>query len=513
MTVMGREHPRSDGSWLNHPPGVAVLVALKAWELFSYQGMRAFLVFYLIGAFAMSDGQASIVFGSYAALVLSLSVLGGLVSDRWLGMREPMTVGAVLIMSGHLCLAAENVAGALGSFGPTGLFQMFCIGLSLISVGTGLLKPNVLNLLGSLYLQNDPKRERGYYLYYLGVNVGSFLAPLVCGYLAANYGWGWGFAAAAIGMAAGLMVLLLGRRRLAPAEPSATTLPGKKPRVLIYLGVLAAVGIASFLIQHGVTLGLLLLASLAAASIYFVMQARLEPGGRGGIVLIRLLALMAVPLTYSILFEQFSLSINLFTDRVVDRQIFGWSIAAPQLLSLNAFFVLAFLPLLAAAWTALARRGREPRTASKFAVGFACIAMGFFLLASASGLTEPGTRIPIGYVVLAYFLITMGELCIAPLAYATVGLLVPQRLQGVAMGMLMLAFALGNLGASWLATTAAIPSGTLLGDSRAAYAHFFLTPACVALIAVPMCLLASRLLNARHRSSSAADTEQLPSRT
>jgi len=483
--------PPGNARWLGHPAGAGVLVGLKTWELFSYQGMRAFLVFYLIGSFALSDSEAALIFGSYSALVLALSVLGGVVADRWLGPREPMTIGALMIMSGHICLAGENVLVELRLLDPAMAFQVFCLGLGLIAVGTGLLKPNVLNLLGALYRRDDPQRERGYYFYYIGVNIGSFAAPLVCGYLAERYGWGWGFAAAAIGMAAGLVVLFLGRRYLNPVEPHGTGAT-RGSRLLIYLGVLAAVGASSFLIQNGVALGVLLIASLVASAAYFAVQSSRESKSP---LLASLLMLMAVPMSYSMLFEQFSLSINLFVDRHVSDELYGIAVSAPQLLSLNAFFVLMFLPLLSAVWAYLGRRGLEPKSSVKFAIGFGFIGSGFLVLVGSTILTPPGAQILMGFVAMAYFLITMGEICIAPLAFASVGQLIPQRLQGVAMGMLFLAFALGNLGASWLATAAAIPAGMIQAESRAIYADFFLKPAFIALFAIPLCLLAGRWLN------------------
>ncbi len=479
---------------MSHPRGVPVLVGLKVWELFSYQGMRAFLVFYLIGAFSLTDANASMIFGAYAALVLALSVMGGVLSDRWLGPREPMTAGALLIMTGHLCLALESFLAARQSLEPARLFQVFCGGLACISVGTGLLKPNVLNLLGALYRADDPKRERGFYLYYMGVNVGSFAAPLLCGYLGAHFGWGWGFAAAAFGMATGLLVLLVGRRHLDGVVALPSPVPWSR-RVVIYAGIVLMVAVSSYLIQHGVALGLLLVVGIGSSAVYFLWRARAHPSGRGGQMLARLLALMAVPLTYSVLFEQFSLSINLFIDRLVDRQVGVFTVAAPQLLSLNAFFVLTFLPLLGGCWAVLGRRGREPATSRKFALGFGFIAAGFWLLSSASGLAGVGGKVAMLYVVLAYLLITLGELCIAPLSYATVGRIVPVGLQGLAMGMLLLAFALGNLGASWLAMAASIPNGMLAAASGEVYGHFFMVPATIALIAVPACLAASRLLD------------------
>jgi POT family proton-dependent oligopeptide transporter len=470
-----------------------VIVALKAWELFSYQGMRAFLVFYLIAAFGLSDARAAMLFGSYAALVLATSVLGGVLSDRWLGQREPTFAGALMIMGGHATLAAQHLLVAADWLQGEAIFQVFCLALGLIAVGTGLLKPNVLNLIGGLYRREDPKREDGFYIYYLGVNVGSFLAPLVCGRLAQDHGWGWGFGAAAIGMAAGLCVLLAGRRHLVRADGQSTgRQPGDRPpRIRIYGGVGAMVLLASFLIQHGLVLGALLAVTLAAGCGYLLVVAARDRSGEDRRAVLRLMAVLPVPLCFVMVFEQFSLAINLFVDRLVDKQVLGLQVAAPQLLSLNSFFVLLLLPLLGLGWVRLRARGAEPSIPVKFTIGFCLMAAGFWLLATAIMLQPAGTSM--SWVVGAYLLITLGELMIAPLTYTLVGRAVPVRLEGVAMGLLLLSFALGNLCAGLLAGLAAVPRDASLATTSAIYERHFMVVGGVAL-AAGLCSLVLRMI-------------------
>lgn len=483
--------------FLNHPRGLAVLVALKVWELFSYQGMRAFLVLYLIATFALGDAEAAVLFGSYASLVLATAVFGGLIADRWLGAKEPMIVGACLIMAGHLGLALENFLGGRGSLQPDAIFDMFCGSLAFIAVGTGLLKPNVLNLIGGLYRRDDPRRDTGYYLYYIGVNIGSFSAPLVCGYLSSRYGWAYGFAAAALGMAAGLLVLILGRRHIVSAEQDASSTPRVitlRHRLGIYAGVAAAIALAAWLIQHGIVLAVLLAVTLMFGAVYLLTVARAH-GNEATAAVWRFFAVMPVPALFVILFEQFSLSVNLFADRLVDRDFFGLTFAAPQLLSLNSICVLVVLPLLAMSWAALRERGVDPATTTKFAVGFGLMAIGFLVLTT--GVVASAGRVDLKWVVAGYVLITVGELCIAPLTYAMVGKTLPKPLEGVGMGLLQLSFAIGNLCAGLFATLAAVPKGSSVVQIKEIYAEFFVMASLLGVGAAAFCLLIGRWFAAR----------------
>jgi len=487
-----------------HPAGLAVLISLKVWELFSYQGMRAFLVFYLIEAFALGDAQAAMMFGSYAALVLATSVLGGYCADRWLGPKEPMGVGAILIMAGHSTLAAENALTGLHLVNRPVAFQIFCLALALIAVGTGLLKPNVLTMIGRLYRADDPKREFGYYGYYVGVNIGSFLAPIVCGGLASHFGWGWGFGAAAIGMALGLISFLLGRGLVRPAEGTLIAAGKSTPRARIYLLVAAAVAVAAWLVQHGLALGILLAATVAAGSGILIMRARSSEDPNDLPKVMRFFLLLPVPIFFELLFEQLSITVNLFSDRAVERSLFGIPVTAPQLLSLNSLFVLALLPLLGGLWARLARWGREPTPFAKFAIGFVFVALAFAILIVAAGSGASGARIPLLWIVTAYLAMTLGELCIAPSTFAMVGKMVPDRYAGVAMGLTLLSFSAGNFLASVLAGTVVLPKAFSVQDAKLSYGAFFAAPMVIALVFAATCRLFGQLAQGSHGRSLGA---------
>ncbi len=304
------------------------------WSCSATRACAPFLVFYLIATFALGDAQAAVLFGSYAALVLATSVFGGLIADRWLGLKEPMTVGAC---SDHdwppgPC-SRERARRSRHVPGLAHLRVVLRVAGRTIAVGTGLLKPNVLNLVGALYRRDDPRRDAGFYAYYIGVNIGSLLAPLVCGYLAAHYGWAYGFAAAAVGMASGLLVLFLGRRHIHdhPESKARRAAVTPKVRLVIYACVLASIGIAAFLIQHGIVLGIVLLTTLAFGATYLLTAAR-GPEGCDRRRVALFLRCCRYSAMFVVLFEQFALTINLFADRAVDRDVLGVSFAAPQLI-------------------------------------------------------------------------------------------------------------------------------------------------------------------------------------
>jgi POT family proton-dependent oligopeptide transporter len=469
------------------PKGLYFLVGLKVWEVFSYYGMRAFLVFYLIAIYAMDDRQASMLFGSYSALVLGSGIVGGFVADRYLQRFESIMFGACMVMAGHVTLALEAALKELGYWDTATAFQVFCLGLALIAVGTGFLKPNVLTMIGSLFKVGNPKRESGYYAYYMGVNVGALAAPLVGGYLAYNYGWQWGFGAAAVGMAIGLLVLLLGKQYL-PQDTQEGAPRTKRARLSVYVLTAPAVVLVAYFVQHGLALSLVLACSFAAGIGYMVLDARRRSDAEDLQSIGRLVALLSIPIVFVAMFEQFPLSINLFTARFVDVSAFGVTIAPTQLLALNSFFVLALLPLAGVLWARLRARNLEPSLFAKFACGFTLMALGFMTLTLCL-VAYGSAKIPIGVMVVVYFLITVGEVMISPLSFAAVALMTSKRFEGVSMGMLLLAFAIGNWVAGYYASWATIPDGSRMAEAQGIYGKFFAVTAAICLGAAVYALL------------------------
>lgn len=454
---------------LGHPPGLFVLVGLKVWEVFSYAGMRAFLVLYMIAAFDFADARAALVFGSYGALVLATSVIGGFVADRLIGARRAIQTGATIIMAGHLGLAGE----ALLAPGPYKI-QLFFASLAAIAAGTGLLKPSVLTLIGRLYDDLGPRRrETGFYAYYLGINLGGFLAPLLCGWLAIAWGWQWGFAAAAAGMAAGLLLFVTQQRYVVGAgeQPEAPLrVAGLGPGSITAFAVATMVGGAWLLVQRGVALGIVLALAALAGAIYIGRAAATLPAAERR-KLVALFALLPSVLMYVMFYEQIGTSVTLFVDRLVDRRVGSLKVATAQVVALNSLLVIILVPLLAAGWQWLETRRGAVLPPAKFAIGFLLIAGCFAVLATAAGAAS-ASPLSLGWIVVAYLLLTLGELCIAPIAYATTGTLAPPRLAGVAMGMTLLAFAIGNFVAGLVAGAADI-GGRVEGSGGAVYAPFF----------------------------------------
>jgi POT family proton-dependent oligopeptide transporter len=472
-----------------------VLVGLKVWEIFSYIGMRAFLVLYIIDAFGFGDAEAALIFGSYGALVLATGLIGGFVADRLIGARAAVVLGAGVIMAGHAGLALE--AGFAP--GPAKL-QIFFASLAAISTGTGLLKPNILAMVAQLYDELGPRRrEAGFYAYYLGVNVGGLLAPVVCGYLAMTYGWHWGFAAAAIGMSAGL-ALVVAKRELLPAGAARPLAPLPIGLRAAWIATAAAVLFTLLacwgLVQRGIALGAVLAIAIAGGLVYLGVAARpLNRAGRQGLLTVA--TILPSVTVYVLLYEQIGTTITLFADRLVERDLGFATVAAAQIVALNSAFVILFVPVLASLWGALERRGMVFDAQAKFVIGFGLIGAAFGVLALAASGSAAG---PVGlyWIVAAYLLLTLGELSIAPVAYAEAGRLAPRAIAGGIMGVLLLSFALGNLLSGVLAGEAAVRGD---GAGSAVYADFFTMMAGLALGYAALLALLRGLIRQRKGST------------
>ena len=405
------------------------LVLAELWERFSYYGMRAILVLYLTRAADFSDGDALRLYGAYLALLYALPVLGGALADQALGARRAVYYGAVVLVLGHAILTLDGAQ--LGFALPV---SPLYLALALIGIGTGLLKANISTLVGMLYAKEDPERDSAFSWFYLGINVGAFTAALAVGYVGERLGWHWGFALAGLGMAVGLMVLVLGRRVLAglgdpPAQPTLG------PRVQLATAVLA-LPVAYQLLSHpplmGGTLALVGCGAVAFA-LYFAFR-RLPREARHDTLL--MLTLIAFSIIFWFLFEQAGGALNLFTDRFVDRTLGSGEIPASQLQSLNAFFIILFAPLFARLWPWLARRGWSPGLARQFAMALVLVGLGFALLVFAG---QGSASAPLWALVGTYWLHTLGELCLSPVGLAMVTRLAVPQLVGMMMGVWFLA--------------------------------------------------------------------------
>jgi POT family proton-dependent oligopeptide transporter len=457
----------SAGTFLGHPKGLFVLFFAEMWERFSYYGMRALLIFYLVQHWMFSDERASVIYGAYTALVYITPVLGGYLADRYLGQRKAVAFGALLLTFGHFLMAFE---GKGGQADPA--MNIFWLALSFIIVGSGFLKANISVIVGQLYPRTDVRRDGAYTIFYMGVNLGAAIGSALCGYIGQTYGWRFGFGLAGIGMLLGLLVflsakpLLLGRGE--PHDPARlrSTVGGVRFEWLLYLIGFAAVAGIWLLIQYQGLIGWLLGGFGALLVLYVVVHAVTKLGAEDRDRIFAALFLIIGSILFWALFEQAGSSLNLFTDRHVDRVMLGMDVPAAIFQSINPVYIILLAPLFAWMWTGLARRGLEPSTPAKFGIAMVQLGAGFLVLvggAYAFGVENPT---PVIFIFLIYLLHTTGELCLSPVGLSAMNRLAPAHMASLIMGTWFFASAMGNFAAGLIA--AATGAGKLEGKAAAA---------------------------------------------
>jgi POT family proton-dependent oligopeptide transporter len=470
MTIATVTIPES--TMLGHPTGLFICFATEMWERFSFYGMKYLLLLYLTKYHLYTDGMGLDVLGGYAAMVYAMPVIGGLLADRYLGMRKAVLFGGCLLVLGHLGMAVEGEQASLVNgtlVRDEFALQVFYFSLALIVIGVGFLKPNISTIVGRLYEDNDPRRDAGFTIFYMGINIGAFTATLLCGYLGETYGWAYGFGAAGFGMMFGLATFTWGQRHLhGHAEPHAPELllekvfAGIKRETVIYLGGIAAVFAVWQMLQfHAVveaTLNIMSLAVLAGLTWFLVTKC--DKVERERMIVLMVLTISTV--VFWALFEQSAASMTLYADRVMDRELLGVELTAAQFGSMNALFIFLLAPGFAWLWTALGRANLEPSTPVKFALGIAQAGLGFGALVLGATMPDQSGRVAAIWMVLAYMLHTSGELCLSPVGLSAVTKLAVPRVVGVMMGAWFLATAYSEFVAAQLAKLATVD--TLPGE-------------------------------------------------
>ncbi|OWR01026.1 peptide MFS transporter [Sphingopyxis witflariensis] len=448
MTKAYAQHGDAAGTFLGHPKGLFVLFFAEMWERFSYYGMRALLIFYLTKHWLFSDGEAGVIYGAYTALVYITPVLGGYLADRWLGQRKAVLYGAILLTFGHFIMGFEGDGGQ----DPASL-SIFWLALAFIIVGSGFLKANISVIVGQLYPRTDVRRDGAYTIFYMGINLGAAIGSLLCGYLGEVYGWAYGFGAAGFGMLAGLIVfvvfkpLLLGRGE--PENPAklAEKKFGIKFEWLLYLVGLGAVVICWWLVQNQALVGTLLgLAGLILVA-YVIGTAVIKLPREDRDRIFAAMFLILGSILFWALFEQAGSSLNLFTDRYVDRG----NVPASVFQSINAIYIVLLAPLFAALWTWLGRRGMEPSTPVKFGLAMLQLGLGFYALKWGAEAVGMGNATPVLFIFLIYLFHTMGELCLSPVGLSAMNRLAPAHMASLIMGTWFFASATGNFVAGLIA--------------------------------------------------------------
>ena len=451
----------------NHPRGLYPLFFTELWERFSYYGMRALLTLFMVapvaaGGLGYDNRRAGMIYGTYAMSVYMLSIPGGFLADNFLGARRSVLVGGIIIACGHFTLALKSET-------------TFFLGLILIAVGTGMLKPNISTMVGSLYEQGDTRRDAGFSIFYTGINIGAFSAPLITGWLAQSdqfktmlQGWGldpahswhWGFAAAGVGMTIGLIVYVVTGKRLAHVGlPPVNT--GPRPWGKLALVLAGSVALFALVrlsdtnerfewMRYGyVVLPVLLI-------VWFGFRASFDAKRIAAVLIFSLAALI-----FWAVFEQAGSTIALFGDQLTRTEIFGYAFPSAWFQSVNSLFVMMLAPMFAVLWIKLG--DRQPSSPTKFVLGMVFLGLSFLLMVPAARLTVEGKVSPL-WIVGLFFLQTVGELLLSPVGLSTMTKLAPAKLLGFVMGIWFLAAALGNKMAGVLAGEFTSTDGHALAD-------------------------------------------------
>jgi POT family proton-dependent oligopeptide transporter len=439
--------------WFGHPRGLSTLFMTEMWERFSYYGGRALLILYMTdavvsGGLGMTVAEAGALYALYTSVVYMTNLPGGWIADKFIGARNAVFYGGIIIAIGNACLA-------------TGVSTLFYVGLALIALGTGLLKPNVSTMVGSLYAKDDARRDAGFSIFYMGINLGAFMAPLIAGYLGQNIAWRWGFAAVTVGMILGLIQYKLGAKHLGTAgmkeeAKTAEEAASRRRSLMIGLGVVAALVAIPLLVgamglaEVGVEwvsnmVGIILLVLPVAYFAVLFLTGQWSGEERGRIVAI-IVFYIAAALFWSS-FEQAGTTLTLFADRHTDNSVAGADFPSTWWQSVNALFIIALAPVFAWLWVWLSRRRREPSTPLKFSLGLLLVGLGFLLLVPAAFMVQDGgegTRVGPQWLLGIYFLHTLGELCLSPVGLSAMTKLAPERIVGQMMGIWFLGAATGN---------------------------------------------------------------------
>jgi len=446
----------------SHPKALFVLFFAEMWERFSYYGMRALLVLYMTKvlfidlAQNVAETQAYGIYGSYTAMVYLFPVLGGLVADRLLGFKKTILWGGLLMSLGHFTLALQGIDGLEGNM------PFFFAALAMIIVGNGFFKPNISSFLGTFYETNDPRKDGAFSIFYMGVNIGSFLATLTCGYVGQEINWHYGFGLAGIGMLLGLIMFYFASKTNMlegkGGQPEEVTrgerkFLGFKPDYGIYIVSLLAIPVCAYMLDlDDVMSGAMIVISLLiiAYLLYQALSAKDRVEGQRLLVVIVLFFFHAI---FWALFEQAGGSLTIFTDKNVDRFVGGTEIPASIFQSLNPLYIMLLAPVFSWMWLKLNKAGKEPSTPMKFVLGLTQLALGFGVIVLGAKYFASGDGlVSIAFLAVMYLLHTTGELSLSPIGLSMVTKLSPAKVVGFVMGAWFLSIALANKMAGLIGT-------------------------------------------------------------
>ncbi|MCM5662637.1 peptide MFS transporter [Galbibacter mesophilus] len=468
-----------------HPRALFVLFFAEMWERFSYYGMRALLVLYMTKVLFVDMAQSAAeiksyaIYGSYTAMVYLFPVLGGLVADKYLGFRNTIIWGGFLMVLGHFALGFQAFGDLEGNM------PMFFGALALIIIGNGFFKPNVSSFLGEFYETDDPRKDGAFSIFYMGVNIGSFLSILTCGYVGQNINWHYGFGLAGIGMLIGLLVFWLfakgfGDKGLMPEEVKTGEVKifGVKPSVVVITLSLVAIPICALMLNLNEVMSTLLLVISIGIIGYIVYHALKSENKAEGQRLLVVVVLFFFHAVFWALFEQAGGSLTIFIEKNVDRSFLGTVLPASIFQSFNPLFIILLAPLFSWMWLRLNKSGKEPSTPMKFVLGLSLLAFGFAIIVlGAKFFPDQQGLVSVVFVALMYLFHTMGELSLSPVGLSMVTKLSPAKIVGFVMGAWFLSISIGNKLAGWIGALTAsesVAEGAHPTETLSIYANTYL---------------------------------------
>ncbi len=437
-----------------HPSGLMTLFFSEMWERFCYYGMRTLLTLYLVKSLLMGDSDAALIYGAYTGLVYAAPILGGQMADKFLGYRYAVILGGIMMAIGEFLI--------LG-----GTEQFLLIGMGALIIGNGYFKANISTIVGKLYRDNDPRRDSGFTIFYIGINVGALLATTLVAYVGETYGFHYGFGLAGLGMLLGIFIFWANRKTYAAAPGLEFTDAGKKKVLgplnmiqVITLGSLLLIPACYLLIQENYLIAGLLVILFFLIAIVLVRAGIAEDNAEAGVNaldsstvsgksiwrdrMIVLLIFMLINVTFWAFFEQAGTSLTLFADRCVDRVIFGWEMPASMTQFFNPLFIIVFGSIFSVMWIKLSKIGKNPSIPMKFALGIAQLGLGFLITIVGLKFANESFQVPLLTLVFLYLLHTTGELFLSPIGLSMVTKLAPKQIAGTAMGAWFLSFAMAN---------------------------------------------------------------------
>ncbi len=446
-----------------HPKGLYLLFMTEMWERFSYYGMRAIFVLYMTKMLLMGDAEASQIYGSYTGLVYLTPLLGGYLADRFLGNRRSIEIGGILMALGQFILFFSASTSGVSAI------TLMWVGLTMLIIGNGFFKPNISTMVGQLYPAGDRRVDAAFTIFYMGINLGAFFSPLICGTLAEKVDFKWGFLAAGIGMVIGLITFMAQKNKLlVDDQQKPIGMATNKFGIAQWGMVLGSIALIFFLMNFKTMfnsdldiIGYLIYGAMIVMPLIILTDKSLTSEERNRIMVIFILAFFVIFFWGA--FEQAGASLTIFADRQTDRNLFGWEMPASYFQSVNPLAIILLAPLFSSMWLRLGNRGLEPSSPKKMALGLALVSLGYVVIAIAVYGLGIADKVSMFWLIALYIIHTMGELCLSPIGLSMVSKLSPIRFSSLLMGTWFLANAAANKFAGTL--SALIPGGGESGEA------------------------------------------------